>query len=336
MTKRNHKIPSILLLIMSLTCLSYIDQKDYCSFIIIPDTQYYSFSHPEIFHKQMDWIVKNKNLLNIKYVLHMGDITDENQDYEWKVASSCFKTLENAGIPYSIVYGDNDIKNPDSHQVRYDGTRHTELLNKYFPVSRFDKPGSWWKGGFFKSGKIDNYYCLFEYGGTKFMIMNLEITPRDAVISWANQIISNNISRKVIIVTHDFIDPEGNRLDDLGSFGMDGMDNKGNPRGNNANTLYKKLIKDNPNVLLILCGHKSGEFEKALKIKTSENSEEKRIAFEILTDYQNERLNGTGDKCGNGLLRVMQFHPLEKKIILTRVNTLTGKEEGEIITLSLE
>ena len=200
MTKRNHKILFILILIQSLTCLSYISQKDYFSFIILPDTQYYSFSHPEIFHKQVDWIVKNKYLLNIEYVIHMCAITDEDQEYEWKVASSCFKTLENSGIPYSIVYGDNDLKDPDKHNARYDGTRHTELLNKYFPVSRFDKPGSWWKGGFFESGKIDNYFCLFEYNDIKFMIMNLEIAPRDAIIAWANLTISKNFSRKVIIL----------------------------------------------------------------------------------------------------------------------------------------
>jgi hypothetical protein len=264
----------------------------------------------------------------------MGDITDQNQEYEWKVASSCFKTLENAGIPYSIVSGDNDIKNPDKYNARYDGTRHTELLNKYFPVSRFDKPGSWWKGGFFESGKIDNYFCLFEYDGIKFMIMNLEIAPRDAVISWANHVISKNVSRKVIIVTHDYIDPEGNRLDDLKSFGIDGVDKTGKPKGNNANTLYKKLIKDNPNVLMVLCGHKSGEFEK--KIKKSEDSEEKRTVFEILTDYQNVRLNGSGDRCGNGLLRVLKFYPGNKEIVLSRVNTLTEKREGKKIRLSME
>lgn len=334
MIRRIHKIFFILILIQGLTCLSYISQKDYFSFIILPDTQYYSFSHPEIFHKQVDWIVKNKYLLNIKYVIHMGDITDEDQEYEWKVASSCFKTLENSGIPYSIVYGDNDIKDPDKYKARYDGTRHTELLNKYFPVSRFDKPGSWWKGGFFESGKIDNYFCLFECDRIKFMIMNLEIAPRDAIISWANLIISKNISRKVIIVTHDFIDPEGNRLDDLGDFGMDGVDNTGNAKGNNATTLYKKLIKDNPNVLMVLCGHKSGEFEK--KIEKSEDSGEKRIVFEILTDYQNERLNGSGDKCGNGLLRVLKFYPGKKEIVLSRVNTLTEKREGKKIQLSME
>lgn len=71
-------------------------------------------------------------------------------------------------------------------------------------------------------------------------------------------------------------------------------------------------------------------------IKKSENSEEKRVVFEILTDYQNERLNGTGDRCGNGLLRVLEYYPGKKEIILNCVNTLTEKEEGEEITLSLE
>jgi hypothetical protein len=85
---------------------------------------------------------------------------------------------------------------------------------------------------------------------------------------------------------------------------------------------------------MVLCGHKSGEFEK--KIEKSKDSGEKRIVFEILTDYQNERLNGSGDKCGNGLLRVLKFYPGTKEIVLSRVNTLTEKREGEKIRLSME
>jgi hypothetical protein len=64
-------------------------------------------------------------------------------------------------------------------------------------------------------------------------------------------------------------------------------------------------------------------------IKKSEDSEEKRVVFEILTDYQNERLNGTGDRCGNGLLRVLEYYPGKKEIILNCVNTLTEKERGK-------
>jgi hypothetical protein len=333
MTTKKHSLLIIFILLQAFISASCQKSNDSFSIIILPDTQNYTSKYPDIFHQQMDWIVKNKNLLNIQYVIHMGDITDKNQEYEWEVASSSYKTLENAGIPYCIVCGDNDIRNPDKNNDNYDGIRHTELLNRYFPVSRLDKPGSWWRGGFFDSGKIDNYYCLFNYKDSKFMIMNLEIAPRSAVLNWADSIISSNASRKAIVVTHDYIDRNGKRLDDLKSFGMDGRDITGKLRGNNADGVFKKLIKNNSNIFMVLCGHKAGAFQKTIKIKKSQDSEEKRKVFEILTDYQDERLNGSGKKSGDGLLRILKFHPEKKGIVLSTVNSITGSKEGGKIHL---
>jgi Calcineurin-like phosphoesterase len=320
-TKYNRRI--ILILLQLLICLSCESRHSYFSFIILPDTQYYSFRHPDIFQKQMDWIVKNKKLLNIQYVLHMGDITNENQEFEWKVADSCLKMLENAGIPYSLVYGDNDMKNPERNDHRFDGIRHTELLNKYFPVTRFNKPYSGIKYGYYEPGKIDNSSCQFDYKGSKYLILNLEIAPRNEVMVWADSIIKQNVKRKVIIVTHDFIDAKGNMLDDLKSFGMDGKDDMGNKRGNDANSIFKKLIRDNDNVLMVLCGHKDGELNKTIKLKKSGDSGKKRKVFEILTDYQNKKLDDTEERCGNGLLRILKIYPEKNEIVLSSESALT-------------
>jgi predicted MPP superfamily phosphohydrolase len=324
----------ILVLLQSLISLSFLNSNDFFSIIVLPDTQHYSSSYPDIFYKQMDWIVENKNRLNIQYVVHLGDITNNNKENAWKVADKSFKILEDAGIPYSIVYGDNDIKSPDKNC--YDGTRHTEFLNKYFPVTRFDKPGTWWKGGFFEPGKIDNYYCLFDYKDYKFLIMNLELAPRSAVLNWADNIISRNDSRKVIIVTHDYLDKTGRHLDDLKTFNLDGRDANDKLKGNNADAVFKKLVKKNSNVILVLCGHKEGEFQKEEKIKESKGSEEKRIVFEILSDFQDERLKGTDEKSGKGLLRVLKFFPEKNEITVTTVSALTGKSKDEEIHLFLE
>lgn len=281
----------------------------------------------------MDWIVENKNLLNIQWVVHLGDITNNNKENAWEVADKSFKILENAGIPYSIVYGDNDMKNPDKNY--YDGIRHTKQLNRFFPVSRFDKPGTWWKGGFFEPGKIDNYYCLFEYKDYKFLIMNLEIAPRSAVLNWADNIISQNTSRKVIVVTHDYLDKNGKRLDDLKTFSLEGRDNDGKLKGNNADAVFKKLIKKNSNIIMVLCGHKEGTFQKEIKIKESKDSEEKRKVFEILSDFQDERLKGTDEKSGKGLLRVLKFYPERNEIAISTISALTGKGKDEEIHLFL-
>jgi hypothetical protein len=323
----------ILLLIQGLIGMSFLNKDDFFSIVILPDTQHYSSRYPEIFYKQMDWIVENKNLLNIQYVIHLGDITNNNKEYAWEVADKSFKILENTGIPYSIVYGDNDMKNPAKNY--YDGIRHTKLLNRYFPVSRFDKPGSWWSGGFFEPEKIDNYYCLFNYKEYKFLIMNLELAPRSAVLNWADNIISQNESRKVIVVTHDYLDRNGNRLDDLKSFAMDGKDNNGKLKGNNADAVFKKLVKKNPNIIMVLCGHKEGTFQKEVKIKKSKDSEKTRKVFEILSDFQDERLKGTDEKSGKGLLRVLKLYPEKNEAAISTVSALTGKSKDEEIHLIL-
>jgi hypothetical protein len=333
-TLLNHGLLIMLVLFQAMISLSLINKGDYFSIIILPDTQYYSSRYPDIFFQQMDWIVKNKTLLNIQYVVHMGDITNNNKEYAWNVASSSFKILEKEGIPYSIVCGDNDIKNPDRNE--YDGIRHTELLNRYFPASRFDKPGSWWSGGFFEPGKIDNYYCLFNYRNDKYMIMNLEIAPRSAVIKWAGNIISQNDSRRVIIVTHDYIDRYGKRLDDLKSFGMDGRDGSDKLKGNNAEGLFEKLIIRYPNIFLVLCGHKEGTFEKTVRIRDTRYPEKKRKLFEILSDFQNEKIKGTDEKSGKGLLRVLKIYPEKDEIVISTVSALTGKSKKEEIHLFME
>ncbi len=321
----------MIVLITALSGFSFKGDDNFFSIILLPDTQHYSSSYPEMFYKQMNWIADNKNQLNIQYVIHLGDITNNNKESAWEVADRSFKILENAHIPYSIVYGDNDMKNPENNY--YDGIRHTEYLNRYFPASRFDYRGSWWKGGFFEPGKIDNYYCLFDYKDHKYLIMNLEIAPRSAVLKWADNIIAGNPSRKVFLVTHDFIDKDGKRLDDLKSFNMDGRDASGKLKGNNADEVFKKLIKKSPNIIMVLCGHKEGTFQKEVKIKDPGNPDQKRKVFEILSDFQDERSKGTDEKSGKGLLRVMKIFPDKDEIVITTVSALTGKSKDEDIHL---
>ena len=327
------RILIVLILFQSLINLSFLNNDDFFSIILLPDTQNYTSRYPEMIYKQMDWIVENKSPLNIQYVIQLGDLTNNNKEYAWQIASKSFKMLEDAGIPYSIVYGDNDMKNPDKNY--YDGKRHTEYLHKYFPVSRFENQSSWWKGGFFDPEKIDNYYCLFNYKENGYLIMNLELAPRSIVLNWADSIISINPTRKVLVVTHDYLDRNGNRLNDLNTFGLDGRDKNGKLKGNNAETVFKKLVKKNPNIILVLCGHKEGEFEKEVKIKSSDDSEKSRKVFEILSDFQDEQLKGTDEKSGKGLLRVLKMYPERSEITVSTVSALTGKSKENEIHLFL-
>ena len=42
--------------------------------VVLPDTQIYSESYPEIFYSQTDWIVDNVVAEDIAFVTHLGDV----------------------------------------------------------------------------------------------------------------------------------------------------------------------------------------------------------------------------------------------------------------------
>ncbi|HRX17819.1 MAG TPA: hypothetical protein P5135_02070, partial [Gemmatimonadales bacterium] len=59
------------------------DATEGWSFVLLPDTQCYSESHPEVFLAQTEWIARQRHARNIRFVLHLGDITNNNVLPEW-------------------------------------------------------------------------------------------------------------------------------------------------------------------------------------------------------------------------------------------------------------
>ena len=123
-------------------------------------------------------------------------------------------------------------------------------------------------------------------------------------------------------------------MDDLVTFELNGKDANGKPKGNDADEVFKKLVKKNPNIIMVLCGHKDGTYEKTIKIPL--DSGKTRKVFEILTDFQNEKLKGSNEKSGKGLLRVLKVYPAKGEFVLTTVSALTGKTKEDEVHLFLE
>ena len=144
---------------------------------ILPDTQFYSEKQPGLFLAQTAFLANQVKALNIKYVLHLGDLVQSNVPREWKWAKLAMDQLEGK-VPYAIT--------PGNHDYGPGGTAFTRntFLNKYFSYQRTSQ----WKsfGGSFKQGELDNTYHLFSAGGKDYIILALEWGPRDSVIAWAN------------------------------------------------------------------------------------------------------------------------------------------------------
>ncbi len=257
------------------------------SIIVLPDTQNYSKKYPEIFCNQTDWIINNKEKLNIVFVSQLGDIVDSgNKDIkEWQRASDCMSKLDGK-IPYSIIPG-----NHDSEKVS-DKSSGFNTYNIFFPVSRFNT-NNWYKGNF---NENQNSYQSIDVAGKNFLFLNLEVEPSNEYLKWAQSIIDLNPDSYTILTTHKYLHDNKPELNQTRYFSKD---------GNTGQDIWDKLVKNNCSIKMVWSGHyhdKEGENKL-----TTKNSCEEDV-YQIIQDYQ-ARENG-----GNGLLRIYTFD-LEKNII---------------------
>ena len=96
--------------------------------VILPDTQSYLESCPEIMEAQFKWLAEQE--ADVDYVLHVGDITQDNTHAEWALAATYFDLIHDR-IPYAISLGNHDF---GSAPGKYADVRDSQLANKYFPL----------------------------------------------------------------------------------------------------------------------------------------------------------------------------------------------------------
>jgi hypothetical protein len=272
------------------------------SLVILPDTQYYSAYYPHIFKAQTTWISENKETLNIVFVLHEGDIVENNTVKEWETARSCMQMLDGI-VPYVVTTGNHDI---GSHGLVCN-ERDSTFFNMYFPVVDYTHLPTF--GGVFEPEKLENSYHLFHAGGIDWLILALEFGPRDAVLEWANRIISYYYNRRIIIVTHSYLYFD-NTLHGSRRWHMwtpTSYDIKKSMEGvNNGADIWEKCIQLHDNIAFVFCGHIiKGGTGFLISITTGGNK-----VYQMLANYQMQR------RGGDGYLRILHFNPSEKSVIV--------------------
>ncbi len=272
--------------------------------VVLPDTQKYAESYPDIFTSQTQWIVDNKEALNIVFVTHEGDIVNNwNSTTEWDRANTSMSLLDGV-VPYSVVPGDHDHSGEDP-------AGSTEYYEQYFPASRFadDLIYPYWGGSYAGNygGSYDetyphtnnNNYQLMTIGGDDYIFVSLDFCPSQDEIDWANGILTTYSERKAILTTHGLLDTSANYFGS-GDFWLY-PDGSSNPTGDTS-LIWYDLIRNHENLQLVLCGHMHGEARR-----TDDNLFGKPV-HQLLANYQG-RTNG-----GNGWLRIMRFVAAENKV----------------------
>lgn len=276
-------------MVAMLLAMGVASAQEYFTVVVLPDTQVYSRTYPEIFKYQTDWIVRNVESYNIRLVLHAGDVVDSGagDELEWQSAKVAIDVLDAAGIPTVIAVGNHDYD--DLAQ-----TRSSQMFNTYFGVERY--VGKAWFGGSFEAGKSENMYALLDVDGTDYLIVNLEFGPRDHVLDWANGVIENHPDAKAIILTHSYMHDDGMRTGESAEWNPKGYGLGGD--ANDGEDVWHKLVKRHKNIDLVLSGHTLGT-GVARRVDIGDHG---NFVHQVLANYQ-MKTNG-----GDGFLRLLKFH----------------------------
>ncbi|MBT5927198.1 MAG: metallophosphoesterase [Verrucomicrobia bacterium] len=285
------------------------EDTDSFTLIILPDTQGYAdIRHKETqkhwpgigdqracFFEQTEWIKKKQRALNIVMAVHVGDITQTEQDEEWQIADTAFKTLDNH-VPYVLCSGNHDMGYSPQH-LKTSYSRDS-LFSSYFPPSRFkNNPlytplfGRTKDWHFKEEGKIENYYLFLEAGGMKFLILTLEFKPRDETLDWANHIVAQHPNFRTLIVTHSYLTSTNGKRSEADNYQV---------KGNSGQSVWEKFINQHKNIFLVLSGH-------AMENLLTSTGKHGNTVHQVQADYW--YWDNPWIKAGSGFLRIMTFHP---------------------------
>ena len=271
------------------TVSAEVGENNYAySFAVVGDPQIITESYPDKVHYIYDWILENKESKNIQFAFNLGDSTNIGATAEWQLISSQIKRLDDI-IPYSIIRGNHDdILNYDTYFKYQD---YADTLSGTF------------------DGTMKNTYQKFSIGNIKYMVVALDLGASDAVLGWADRLISLHGDYNVIVTTHAYLKANGQYL--TGTKTRYGAYNDGDE-------IFDKLIKKHENIVMTLCGHDPHDYVLQ-KQSTGENG---NVIQELLVNPQGlDKANGA-----NGLVAMLYFSADGKTVDVEYYNTITGEE----------
>ncbi|MEI6034228.1 MAG: metallophosphoesterase [Verrucomicrobiae bacterium] len=271
--------------------------------IVLPDTQNYvkyEGAEKKLF-AQAQWIKDNREKLNIKFVIHEGDMTDDNSPGQWEKAREAIKVLDGV-VPYAPCVG--------NHDAGHNGPK-TSLLTEYFKPSELEKLPGW--GG--KMPEDDCFWFRFDAGAEKFLVLSLGLGPSDAMLKWADQIIESHPGYKVLMATHEYVGKDGNLSgkDTKKNAAAYGLHRDGSPRNTGAQ-IWDKHVRKHAGYQMVFCGHYDG-----IAARNSMKGDSGNTVHQMMANYQ------YFEGGGNGFLRILRFLPAEKKCVVQTYSPFVDK-----------
>ena len=317
-----------------------LENKKSFTVIMVPDIQNYVKwgANQPILDLMSAWIDHNLDSLNIKMVLCMGDLVNNNEkimndydgdqttDQQWKSASRFFDRF-NGKVPYMAATGNHDysIDREGNRTSRYNEffTIEKNYLNqKYLVQQGRDEQG--------KQTLANSAYELKNLNGKDYLFLTVEYAPRDTVITWAKKVaaMAEYKNHRIVMSTHSYLSTK----DSLGEadvswlywepYRINNMIQKSPriklPLANSGKQIWQKLVKPASNIELVLSGHYSGEGYR------KDKNDKGKTVHQILFDAQSMGGGGRIGNGGDGWLRILEFFPDNKTVKVRTFSPLFG------------
>lgn len=252
----------------------------------------------------MTYLKNNADLLGLEAVLFGGDMTDDADTNAADQAAFVAAAANLADIPHLLAIGNHDYNA---------GTRVATTFNTDFPQAYYTAK-SWWDGGFYEADHSENSYLLLTIGGADYIVICLEYFPRDAVVSWASDLLTTYAARKAIIITHAYEYANGTPY----TVGEEGGPN-GGVEGldfNDGDDMWA-IFKTHDNVILIHSGHIWPEARHV------DNSDGGQPVNQVLF---NNQISGDWTTTG---IRFMRFNPATETISVETYSPVALQKETD-------
>ena len=271
---------------------------------VLPDTQFYACEYAEIFERQTQWIVDQRDARGIGLVVHTGDIVDANVRAQWDVAASSLHLLDGA-LPYMLATGNHDVSDGresliDDYFVRPDGAAGALAPSPYDP------------------DRFENTFVTVRLAGQPWLFIGLEFGARDAVVEWAGEVLAANADVPAVLFTHAYLYSDGSRYDravqPLQPYHPDAYAITPELGINDGEDLWRKLIEPHENVRLVLSGHVIPD-GTARSVATRASGSR---VHQLLANYQQcAQCPCTESEGGGGYLRLLEFDAAERIAVTT-------------------
>ena len=248
--------------------------------MIVPDIQNYMDDSSR--YKYIDSITNYylSNISDFAACIQVGDLTNNNRTEQYQTAyDHFFSRFPKGKEPYFCLgnhdYGVNGTSN----------TRSSNLPNFMKPVMDFSMDANGY----------ENYVRFLQIGDTQYAVLDLEFAPRNEAIAWANDVVQSYSTIPFIILTHVFTNKYGQIHDvtdssvyypgSQKSYIMDG------DYINDSMEIFNKLIYNNPNIIMVICGHTF--IPDYIEVCSKKNSIGKDV-YVVTVNYQHYIEGGSG------------------------------------------